>query len=263
LRLLVKILDKKLFSSRITALRDLSRTSIWLRSGKAHLRNSSFHVNYQSVENDFAKLCHKYGSDKGSAPGTYGEHVLRRKVHNYADLYTFIFENIRPNVRAVFECGIGTNNEELTSSMGALGKPGASLRVWRDYFPNAQIIGADIDADCLFEEDRIRTFELDQTDPKAIKNTLNKIETKLFDIVIDDGLHTFEGGKILFENLIDSLAINGTYIIEDINPWDMLAFQEYFKHGNYVVYFVHLLRKISSLSDNSVIVIRKKPVSNF
>jgi hypothetical protein len=165
-------------------------------------------------------------------------------------------------VKAVFECGIGTKKEGLTSSMGALGKPGASLRVWRDYFPNAQVIGADIDTDCLFEEDRILTFELDQTNPISIKNTLEKIEIRLFDCIIDDGLHTFEGGKTLFENLIDSLAMNGTYIIEDINPWDMQAFQDYFDQSKFLVYFVHLFRKKTSLSDNSVIVIKKNPIFN-
>ena len=35
-------------------------------------------------------------------------------------------------------------------NMTASGKPGASLRVWRDYFNNAQVIGADIDKRILF-----------------------------------------------------------------------------------------------------------------
>ena len=34
--------------------------------------------------------------------------------------------------------------------MGIKGKPGASLRVWKDYFPNANIIGVDIDENILF-----------------------------------------------------------------------------------------------------------------
>ena len=50
-----------------------------------------------------------------------------------------------------------------------MGKPGASLRVWRDYFPNAIIYGADIDKDILFAEERIKTFYIDQLDPVAIK----------------------------------------------------------------------------------------------
>ena len=39
----------------------------------------------------------------------------------------------------MFECGLGTNNPNLKSNMTENGIPGASLRVWRDYFFNAKI----------------------------------------------------------------------------------------------------------------------------
>ena len=42
--------------------------------------------------------------------------------------------------------------------MNINGKPGASLRAWRDYFENALIYGADIDKNILFKENRINTF---------------------------------------------------------------------------------------------------------
>ena len=42
--------------------------------------------------------------------------------------------------------------------------PGASLRAWRDFFPNATILGADLDREVLFEEERITTGYMDQTD---------------------------------------------------------------------------------------------------
>ena len=32
------------------------------------------------------------------------------------------------------------------------GKPGASLKVWKDYFVNAQIFGADIDRNILLKK---------------------------------------------------------------------------------------------------------------
>jgi hypothetical protein len=37
-----------------------------------------------------------------------------------------------------------------------------------------------------------------------------------FDIIIDDGLHTFEANVIFFENSIHKLKANGFFIIEDI-----------------------------------------------
>ena len=42
-------------------------------------------------------------------------------------------------MKLVFECGLGTNNPDLQGNMTVDGMPGASLRVWRDYFKNAQI----------------------------------------------------------------------------------------------------------------------------
>jgi len=58
----------------------------------------------------------------------------------------------------VFELGLGTNNIGAPSSMGAGGCSGASLRGWREYFPNAHIFGAESDRDILFDEERIWTF---------------------------------------------------------------------------------------------------------
>ena len=53
--------------------------------------------------------------------------------------------------------------------MTSTGKPGASLKVWKDYFKNAKIFGADIDKRILFQEERINTYEVNQLDPSSIK----------------------------------------------------------------------------------------------
>ena len=58
--------------------------------------------------------------------------------------------------------------------MSSNGKPGASLRVWRDYFYNAEIYGADIDK-TNFSEKRIKTFFVDQLDKKEIKKCGNQL----------------------------------------------------------------------------------------
>ena len=86
--------------------------------------------------------------------------------------------------------------------MTASGKPGASLRVWRDYFNNAQVIGADIDKRILFQEDRINTYEVNQLNPTSIKNMWSNIKYDNFDIIIDDGLHTLKAGLTFFKILL-------------------------------------------------------------
>lgn len=129
--------------------------------------------------------------------------------------------------------------------------------MWRDYFPNAVIVGADIDRDILFQEDRIKTYHVDQTDPHSIDNLWNAVGVDDFDFMIDDGLHTYKAGICLFEHSISKLSQNGIYIIEDVSPQNTLMFKDYFNDKNYQVDVVNLMRSQVGLGDNSLIVIRQ------
>lgn len=202
-----------------------------------------------------ANLCEKYGSDKGAVK--MDEHPYPWPPHTYSDVYAALYDHCRMSVQKVFECGLGTNNPNLDSSMGENGKPGASLRVWRDYFPNAKIFGADIDREILFKENRIDTLYVDQTDPKSINKFWEETGVDGFDLMIDDGLHTYEAGVCLFEHSISRLANNGIYIIEDVYLHDMNRFVEYFRGKPYSVNFINLVRPNVALWDNSMVVIRK------
>jgi SAM-dependent methyltransferase len=176
-------------------------------------------------EDELSVLCDIYGSDKGS---------MYRQAHTYTSEYYKLFSENRDNIKSVFECGIGTNNPKLASSMGRTGRPGASLRVWRDYFRNAVVIGADIDRDILFDEDRIHTGYIDQTNPQEVEIFFRSLvltpplPPPSFDIMIDDGLHTFEAAVCLFENSFQYLNNGGYYVIEDM-PYEKIPnFEEYF-----------------------------------
>src|SRR3546814_2496627 len=78
--------------------------------------------------------------------------------------------------------------------MGVHGKPGASLRVWRDYFPKAEIVGFDIDENILFQEDRIRTFACDQASPDSVEKLLiaAALRDGSVDVIIRSEEHTSE-----------------------------------------------------------------------
>jgi hypothetical protein len=73
----------------------------------------------------------------------------------------------------ILEIGIGTNNPSLVSTMGIYGTPGASLYSFREYLPNSQIYGADIDTNILFTHDRIKTFYVNQLDYSTYNNIDN------------------------------------------------------------------------------------------
>jgi hypothetical protein len=131
------------------------------------------------------------------------------------------------------------------------------LRVWKDYFPNAMIFGADIDRDILFQEDRIKTFYMDQLDSKSIQDFWRMAECADFNLMVDDGLHTFEAGSTLFLNSIEYLAPEGVYVIEDVNLVDLLRYKAFFQKTSFLVDFVMLEGPNRSVNGNCLVVIRK------
>jgi SAM-dependent methyltransferase len=215
-----------------------------------------FIVHYEKGQGTLlAKLCDKYGSDKGQVRTT--GHPYRFAAHTYTDFYSRLFDHCRSSVQRVFECGLGTNNPGFPGSMLANGQPGASLRAWRDYFPNSEIFGADIDRSVLFEEDRIRTYYVDQLAPDAIASMWSSIGVGDFDLIVDDGLHTFDGGRCLFESSFDKVRPGGLYVIEDVAMTDMHRFRRYFIQRGVQADYINLLRPENGLRDNSLIAIRR------
>lgn len=171
---------------------------------------------------ELAQLCDKYGSDKGSSKRS--NHNYPWKPHSYTDFYEFLFSQKRIEIETIFECGVGTPDLNFPANMGAFGQAGASLRVWQDYFPKALIYGGDIDSSVLFNEGRIKTYYLDQTDPNSIGSFFQLTTQDEFDLMIDDGLHTFEAGWTLFNHSNHLLKQGGVYIIEDVRPRAMNKF---------------------------------------
>jgi hypothetical protein len=142
-----------------------------------------------------------HGSDKASK-------------HDYHLIYGAILSQ-PDQVGALLEIGLGSNNEDVVSNMGSLGRPGASLRAFRDFLPRARIVGADVDRRILFEEERIRTFFVDQTDLESI-GALGQAAGADFDLIIDDGLHSPNANLAVLLFALERLRRGGWLIVEDI-----------------------------------------------
>ena len=210
------------------------------------------HYNSESI-NQLTELFSKYGSDKGSSKKSSNYNWT---PHTYSDYYYKLFFQNRASIRNLLEVGIGSKNLSIPSNMGESGSPGASLRAWRDFFVNANIYGCDIDPETLFTEERISTFEMDQTNQSSIIKTIGKFGGIDVDIVIDDGLHTFIAGSTLFSNIFYKLSTNGIYIIEDVHFEDLDNYCKFL--NNYPVYFYFVrLRRINEPinSDNNLLII--------
>jgi hypothetical protein len=247
-------LDYRLAGYRVSKIiKEISDRAIvrGVKGDKKYLRNELF---YQPRENYFTSLCDLYGSDKGSNQ-TSG-HPYPWNPHTYASIYSLLFSHCRDSFKQVLECGIGTNDPNLKSNMSKTGMPGASLRVWRDFFPAAQITGIDIDEKTMFEDERINTFIVDQTDVSSIQRFLNMSSGISYDLVIDDGLHEFSAGITLFLEMFSYLKLGGIYIIEDVLMQDLKKYKGYFSETDYDVSYVLLQRSETKIGDNCLIIIR-------
>lgn len=198
---------------------------------------------FYSDHAELGKILADTGSDKST-------------MHNYHILYSYIFARLGVDSPLnVLEIGLGTNNPELVSSMGVNGKPGASLRAFRNYLPNAAIYGGDIDKDILFEEERIKTGYVDQLDATTFNDLSELFGNVKYDLIIDDGLHSIGANFNTLLFALEAISDRGWIVIEDIfqiEPWKTIDFilQSSGKYKTFVIQtkimYVYAVCKIDS-----------------
>jgi hypothetical protein len=139
----------------------------------------------------------------------YGSHKCPQIAHSYTFFYDYLFADRRNSIHKLLEIGVGSKKDS--------GWPnyidGASLLMWRDFFPRAQIYGIDINKDLVFRKNRIQTFLCDQADPIKLTKLIEKIGGDI-DIVIDDGSHQPKDIITSCQTLMPLLKKGVTYIIE-------------------------------------------------
>jgi hypothetical protein len=193
----------------------------------------------------------QFGSDKGQG------------WHNYTTVYSALLGNLRNRPLRIFEIGLGTNNTDLISNMGVHGRPGASLRGWRELFPQAAVYGADIDRDVLFEEESIKTFYCDQLSQDAIRSMWSQPDLRdAMDVIIDDGRHTFEANTSFLEGSLQRLKPGGFYFVEDIATASLPRWRNCLptysqKYPTYEFALVELPNDAND-GDNNMLVIRSR-----
>lgn len=172
-------------------------------------------------------------------------------VHSYLDTYEELFKDRKEDTLSLLEIG----NDK-----------GGSLKLWLDYFKNASICGIDINHKIIKaplikpnEPSRIYLLECDAYD----KNNLVK---RKFDIIIDDGPHTFISViKFLFYYL-PLLTDDGIAIIEDVQTIacvDMfnLIIEEHFPELKECVSVYDLREKKGRYDDILYVIDKRKRMS--
>lgn len=135
----------------------------------------------------------------------------------YHDVYARCVQHMRSSSIRILEIGIGVNDPSAASGMSVDHFPGASLRGWANYFPDAEVFGADVDRRVLGDNPDYTAFWVDQRDKQSLQKLAEVVGGPL-DLVVDDGLHTAEANGNTLEALLPLLAPAGVMVIEDILP---------------------------------------------
>lgn len=162
------------------------------------------------LNNSLVDIGQKYGTDKVS--------------HGFCHLYGEKFNQMKESVKNVLEIGVFF---------------GASIQMWREYFPNATIHGFDTfeglqgngsrfgDADKFYKDwetlphlgDRIQLYKHDQGKESDLITFVNEMKEKNieFDLILDDGSHLMVDQQLTFKHLFEIVKNGGFYVIEDVH----------------------------------------------
>jgi SAM-dependent methyltransferase len=135
------------------------------------------------------ELARQHGTDKS------------RYQHGFAELYERELSGWREYPISVLEIGV---------------YKGASLRMWRDYFPEGRIVGVDINPEAReYEDGRIEIRIGDQSDREFLQQ-LGSADGP-FDLIVDDGGHFANQQTASLRELWPYLRPGGMYVVEDIH----------------------------------------------
>ena len=144
---------------------------------------------------------------------------------------------------------------------GAKPTPGSSIRGSGRIYPEAKhIIGLDIDSRVLFQEERIETRYVDQTDPASIAYCFKTLalDRDGIDVLLDDGLHTFEGNLGMLLCTWPLIKRHSLYMIEDIAEGVFTSLINVFKKMSLDADFAGFALPSEVKNDNRIIVLQKR-----
>lgn len=118
-------------------------------------------------------------------------------LHGYLDFYDLLLHDKQETAKTILEIGVQT---------------GASLQMWSECFPNAQIYGIDVVPPTLPLSNNIHFWYA----KNAYTMELVKHIGHRFDIIIDDGPHTLDSQKFVAQHYSMLLEEKGVLCIEDV-----------------------------------------------
>lgn len=136
----------------------------------------------------------------------------KNTIHSYLPLYQKLLINKKETAKNVLEVGI---------------LRGGSIKLWSDFFTNANVYGLDImDINDVWEDIKnkekiiLHTSSNAYNDDFFITHFLNK--NIKCDFLLDDGPHSLESMKAFIKLYSQIMTDDGILIIEDVQHWDWI-----------------------------------------
>lgn len=130
--------------------------------------------------------------------------------HGYCEIYAKRMEHLRDQPIKLLELGVFY---------------GASLAMWRDYFPNGEIHGVDLDCERCDGVAGVTLHKFDVSDRRLLEELTAKHGP--WDIIVDDASHTMKHQQRTFDIMWPSIKPGGLFIIEDLHTSFMPKLDQY------------------------------------
>jgi hypothetical protein len=142
----------------------------------------------RTEETDLCRIAARHDTDKG---------------RSYTRVYYDLLAHVRDEPLRIFEIGV---------------KDGGSLRMWREFLPNAALFAIDVDPRCLSFERELPNTTIRLVDQGSAAELHQFVEETggEFDFIVDDGGHTMPQQITSFEVLFPHVVSGGAYVIEDL-----------------------------------------------
>jgi hypothetical protein len=135
----------------------------------------------------------------------------KNTIHSYLPLYQQLLVSKKETAKNVLEVGV---------------YHGGSIKLWSDFFVNANVYGLDIADNIKCTEIKkhpkiILRTDVNAYDDSFFHNTFVVSKIK-FDFLLDDGPHTLESMIQFIQLYTQLMADDGLFIIEDVQSWDWI-----------------------------------------
>jgi hypothetical protein len=175
----------------------------------------------------------------------------KNTVHSYLPLYDKLLIGKKETAKNVLEVGIFQ---------------GGSIKLWSDYFTNANVYGLDImDNNNVWENIKNKKNIILYTSTDAYNNdffTTNFLDKNIkCDFMLDDGPHTLESMKQFIKLYSQIMTDDGILIVEDVQNWDWIDILKN-EVPEYLKQFIKVydLRPIKNRYDDIVFTIDKSNI---